>query len=108
MGSKSTGNPGPATIALNPPIPVYLPIPQTVRAICRLFGGGGSGGLDDIHLSARKGVITVRAGKGGKYREVPVHAQLRPDLALWSTTNAPPARGPSISGTLGTREASPR
>jgi len=39
--------------------------------------------LDDIRLSARKGLIIVRMGKGGTYREIPVHPQLRPDLALW-------------------------
>ncbi|MFC4093079.1 MULTISPECIES: tyrosine-type recombinase/integrase [Micromonospora] len=39
--------------------------------------------LDDVQLSARKGVITVRAGKGGKYREIPAHADLRKHLALW-------------------------
>jgi integrase len=49
--------------------------------------------LDDIRLSARKGVIIVRAGKGGKYREVPVHAQLRPDLALWISDERPTWKG---------------
>lgn len=38
--------------------------------------------LDDIHLSARKGLITVRVGKGSRYREIPVHLTLRADLAL--------------------------
>jgi len=39
--------------------------------------------LDDIRLSARKGLIIVRSGKGNGYREVPVHAGLREDLKLW-------------------------
>ncbi len=29
--------------------------------------------VDDVQLSARKGVITVRDGKNRKYREIPVH-----------------------------------
>ena len=39
--------------------------------------------LADVQLPARKGLITVRAGKGGRYREIPVHAGLREPLALW-------------------------
>ena len=38
--------------------------------------------LDDIALSARKGTLRVR-GKGTTVREVPVHPQLRAELALW-------------------------
>ena len=45
--------------------------------------------LDDIRLSARKGLIIVRMGKGGKYREIPVHPQLRPGLALWIDDERP-------------------
>lgn len=36
--------------------------------------------LDDIHISARKGMLVIRYGKGGKYREVPLHPQLRATL----------------------------
>jgi site-specific recombinase XerD len=39
--------------------------------------------LDDVQLSARKGVITVRSGKNRKYREIPVHAGLHEHLKLW-------------------------
>ena len=39
--------------------------------------------LDDITLSARKGLIIVRAGKGQRYREVPAHNELRAELAIW-------------------------
>jgi integrase/recombinase XerC len=41
-------------------------------------------GLDivDVRLSARKGVLRI-LGKGAKVREVPIHPQLRRDLALW-------------------------
>ena len=43
----------------------------------------------DVHLSARKGLIVVRSGKGGSYREIPVHAQLRAELALWINEERP-------------------
>ncbi|MFI6333131.1 tyrosine-type recombinase/integrase [Micromonospora chersina] len=49
--------------------------------------------LDDIRLSARKGLIIVRMGKGGGYREIPVHPQLRPDLALWINDERPGWKG---------------
>ncbi|MEU8190822.1 tyrosine-type recombinase/integrase [Micromonospora carbonacea] len=49
--------------------------------------------LDDIRLSARKGLIVVRMGKGGGYREIPVHPQLRPDLALWINDERPGWKG---------------
>jgi len=45
--------------------------------------------VDDIRLSARKGLIIVRSGKGNGYREVPVHAELRENLALWITDERP-------------------
>ena len=34
--------------------------------------------LDDVQLSARNGLITVRPGKGGRYREIPVPAARAP------------------------------
>lgn len=45
--------------------------------------------LDDIHLSARKGTVIVRAGKGGRYREVPAHPVLRENLAIWINDERP-------------------
>jgi len=39
--------------------------------------------LDDVALSARKGSVTVRNGKGGKYRVVPLNSQAREALAAW-------------------------
>jgi site-specific recombinase XerD len=45
--------------------------------------------LDDVQLSARKGLITVRAGKNRKYREVPVHAGLHEHLKLWINDERP-------------------
>jgi len=38
--------------------------------------------VGDVRLSARKGTLRVR-GKGGKPRDLPVHAQLRTDLQAW-------------------------
>ena len=55
--------------------------------------------LDDIQLSARKGLIIVRSGKGGRYREVPVHAALRGPLTQWITEirpGLPGADGPAL------------
>ncbi len=56
--------------------------------------------LDDIRLSARKGIVIVRAGKGGTYREVPVHPQLRPDLALWINDERPTWKGSAHTSAL--------
>jgi site-specific recombinase XerD len=39
--------------------------------------------IEDVRLSARKGVMIVRSGKGDRYRELPVHAELREHLATW-------------------------
>lgn len=46
---------------------------------------GECAGLDvnDVRISARKGVITVRSGKGDTYREVPLNAQARAALDAW-------------------------
>jgi site-specific recombinase XerD len=45
--------------------------------------------LEDIALSARKGLITVRAGKGQRYREIPTHPVLRAELATWINDERP-------------------
>jgi len=39
--------------------------------------------IEDVQLSARKGVIEVRSGKGRRARTVPVHRALREDLRIW-------------------------
>jgi site-specific recombinase XerD len=44
--------------------------------------------LDDVRASARKGHLIVRYGKGGKYREVPLHPKLRTALEQWKTERA--------------------
>lgn len=39
--------------------------------------------LGDVRMSARKGHLVVRYGKGGRYREVPLHPALRTTLQAW-------------------------
>jgi integrase/recombinase XerC len=39
--------------------------------------------VDDVRISARKGVVIVRSGKGDTYREVPLNAQVRTALNAW-------------------------
>jgi integrase len=52
--------------------------------------GGETVALDlgDLRTSARKGHLIVRYGKGGKYREVPLHPKLRTALDTWRTERA--------------------
>jgi integrase/recombinase XerC len=45
--------------------------------------------LPDIKLSARKGLVIVRSGKGRKYREIPAHPVLRENLAIWINEERP-------------------
>lgn len=45
--------------------------------------------VGDVRLSARKGLLIVHSGKGGRYREVPVHPVLRENLALWINEERP-------------------
>lgn len=58
------------------------------------YYGGLRGGevvaldVGDVRISARKGVLIVRYGKGGKYREVPLHPQLRTALEEWIAERA--------------------
>jgi site-specific recombinase XerC len=56
--------------------------------------------LDDVQLSARKGLIAVRAGKGGRYREIPVHPELREPLAQWINDDRPAWAGAADSTAL--------
>lgn len=39
--------------------------------------------LDDVPLSARKGLVIVRSGKGDAYREVPLNSEARRTLDAW-------------------------
>jgi site-specific recombinase XerD len=40
-------------------------------------------GLDDVRVSARKGLVIVRSGKGDAYRELPLNALVRQVLEEW-------------------------
>jgi site-specific recombinase XerD len=42
--------------------------------------------LADVAISARKGMVIVRSGKGDSYREVPLNAPLREALMTWKQT----------------------
>ncbi len=39
--------------------------------------------LDDVRVSARKGMVIIRSGKGDTYREVPLNAEVREVLKVW-------------------------
>jgi site-specific recombinase XerD len=39
--------------------------------------------LDDVRVSARKGRLIIRSGKGDTYREVPLNTEVREALRLW-------------------------
>jgi site-specific recombinase XerD len=39
--------------------------------------------VDDVRVSARKGLVVVRSGKGDTYREVPLNAEVREALRTW-------------------------
>jgi integrase/recombinase XerC len=39
--------------------------------------------VDDVRVSARKGLLIVLSGKGDRYRELPVHPDLHENLSIW-------------------------
>ncbi len=39
--------------------------------------------VDDVRISARKGLVIIRSGKGDTYREVPLNADVREVLRIW-------------------------
>ena len=51
--------------------------------------------VDDVRVSARKGLVIVRSGKGDTYREVPLNADVRETLRTWLKERA--RRFPQIS-----------
>ncbi len=60
------------------------------RALARLLfytglrlGEAAALDLDDVRISARKGIVVVRSGKGDAYREVPLMAEVRESLDVW-------------------------
>ena len=61
-------------------------------------------GLDtsDVALSERRGAVTVRFGKGGKRREVPLNRDAREAVAKWLRSRGP-GEGPLFPGDKGGR-----
>jgi len=49
------------------------------------IGECGALDVDDVVVSARKGRVVVREGKGDAYREVPLNAEARDALDAWTT-----------------------
>jgi hypothetical protein len=110
--------PGGSTCPSAPPVPWTPATPSWLRtvehwlsprdrviALLPFYAGlrlGETVALDlaDVQLSARKGLITVRSGKGGRYREIPVHAGLREHLALWISDERPGWPGAATSPAL--------
>jgi site-specific recombinase XerD len=39
--------------------------------------------LDDVCISARRGMVVIRSGKGDTYREVPLNVEVREALSAW-------------------------
>ncbi len=39
--------------------------------------------LDDVRVSARRGVVIIRSGKGDTYREIPLNTEVREALRTW-------------------------
>ncbi len=60
------------------------------KAIAQLFfytairlGECAALNLNDVRVSARRGVVIIRSGKGDTYREVPLNAEVREALRTW-------------------------
>jgi len=53
---------------------------------------------DDLAISARKGLLTVRHGKGDRYREIPLNAEARTALDAWLAARGdlPGSDGPAL------------
>jgi len=51
-----------------------------------------------VAISARKGVVTVRRGKGDRYRQVPLNTEVRDALDAWLArrTKLPHSDGPAL------------
>ena len=54
--------------------------------------------VDDVRMSARKGVVIVRSGKGDAYREVPLNALVRQVLEEWLAERKSKAVDETASG----------
>lgn len=67
--------------------------------------------VDDVRVSARKGLVIVRSGKGDTYREVPLNADVREALQAWlkaRAKNPPLLSEPALFLNLKGRRLSPR
>ena len=64
----------------------------------------------DVAVSARKGLVTVRRGKGNRYRQVPLNTDPRDALDAWLTkrTDLPGNDSPSLLLSLKGQRLSPR
>jgi len=69
------GNPKDAAI-----IEIMLHAGLRVSEVCALT-------REDIEISERKGLVRIREGKGGKYREVPLNKTVRKVLVDWLDAN---------------------
>ncbi len=65
-------------------------LPEQSPALAHLFfysglrlGECAALNVDDTRLSARKGIVIIRSGKGDTYREVPLNTQVREALINW-------------------------
>jgi site-specific recombinase XerC len=69
-----------------------------VAQTCRLLDVISTVDRDDLAISARKGVVTVRRGKGERYRQVPLNAEVRDALDAWLDKRAdlPGSNGPAL------------
>ena len=57
--------------------------------------------VDDVSISARKGSVTVRRGKGDASRSVPLSAEARTLVEPWAHRPGSPASGPLFLGPAG-------
>jgi len=62
--------------------------------------------LEDVSVTARRGMVRVRAGKGDAYREVPLNSACRKALDDWSEARAASEVGALIAATIGIPAAS--
>jgi hypothetical protein len=81
-----------------------------VAQTCRLLDVIGTVDRDDLAISARKGVVTVRRGKGERYRQVPLNAEVRDALDAWLDKRAdlPGSNGPALFLSVQRRRLSTR
>jgi len=62
--------------------------------------------LEDVSVTARRGMVRVRAGKGDAYREVPLNSACRKALDDWSQARAASEVGALWLSRQGTRMSS--